>query len=401
MTQLRRLRTDDGLKEVIQGVNRIFDALLGNDGGRIHLLDDDGQLLDTQGGAVLGTSEPALKVRSAVGEHALFQHSNGVTTLFEVTDAGITSVVSTLTINDWTLTGTGDDLKWSDDGAVERVRFGDAGSAFALQVSGPTLGLDTLRVKNGSGGNTYLFVDPANARVLVGNNGTALSGASASVLEVTGNAYVAGTLSIWNSAAAGGGWTLDPTADSNGDLVFKDDGAAERFRIGDTSSTWAAKATGPFNATGNIETGGNLVMNSSGYLQLGATVASSGIERVTATHTMKAKSGLGGSDFLVITVDGADNIIIGQSSTVVGTYISGQTSFMYAGVNPVFAAEASQNAGLFTNSGSYGGGSRVLFIRDRTTAPTSNPSGGGLLYVESGALKYRGSGGTTTTIASA
>lgn len=35
------------------------------------------------------------------------------------------------------------------------------------------------------------------------------------------------------------------------------------------------------------------------------------------------------------------------------------------------------------------------------TAPTANPSGGGVLYVEAGALKYRGSSGTVTTIAPA
>lgn len=33
------------------------------------------------------------------------------------------------------------------------------------------------------------------------------------------------------------------------------------------------------------------------------------------------------------------------------------------------------------------------------TAPTANPVGGGALYVEAGALKYRGSGGTITTVA--
>jgi hypothetical protein len=33
--------------------------------------------------------------------------------------------------------------------------------------------------------------------------------------------------------------------------------------------------------------------------------------------------------------------------------------------------------------------------------PTTNTTGGGLLYVESGALKYRGSSGTVTTIANA
>lgn len=35
-----------------------------------------------------------------------------------------------------------------------------------------------------------------------------------------------------------------------------------------------------------------------------------------------------------------------------------------------------------------------------TTAPTTDPTGGGILYVESGALKFRGSSGTITTLAS-
>jgi hypothetical protein len=43
---------------------------------------------------------------------------------------------------------------------------------------------------------------------------------------------------------------------------------------------------------------------------------------------------------------------------------------------------------------------KTIHIADGT-APTANPSGGGVLYVESGALKYRGSSGTVTTIANA
>ena len=35
------------------------------------------------------------------------------------------------------------------------------------------------------------------------------------------------------------------------------------------------------------------------------------------------------------------------------------------------------------------------------TIPSANPTGGGVLYVEAGALKYRGSSGTVTTIANA
>ena len=52
------------------------------------------------------------------------------------------------------------------------------------------------------------------------------------------------------------------------------------------------------------------------------------------------------------------------------------------------------------NGLSFGGGSNVIFIGNGT-APSSNPTAGGILYVEAGALKYRGSSGTITTIANA
>lgn len=60
-----------------------------------------------------------------------------------------------------------------------------------------------------------------------------------------------------------------------------------------------------------------------------------------------------------------------------------------------------QNGVIGASAASLGSGSGVLFISNATTAPTTNPSGGGILYVEAGALKYRGSSGTVTTIAAA
>jgi hypothetical protein len=45
--------------------------------------------------------------------------------------------------------------------------------------------------------------------------------------------------------------------------------------------------------------------------------------------------------------------------------------------------------------------SDAVLLLANATAPGSNPTGGGYLYVESGALKYRGSSGTVTTIANA
>ena len=64
-----------------------------------------------------------------------------------------------------------------------------------------------------------------------------------------------------------------------------------------------------------------------------------------------------------------------------------------------FYMDGSGNFGL--NGLSAGGGVFVCFIANATTLPTTNPSGGGILYVDSGALKYRGSSGTVTTIAPA
>ena len=59
------------------------------------------------------------------------------------------------------------------------------------------------------------------------------------------------------------------------------------------------------------------------------------------------------------------------------------------------------NIALANYSTDFGGGSRVVRIATATTVPTTNPTGGGILYVEAGALKYRGTSGTVTTIANA
>jgi hypothetical protein len=61
---------------------------------------------------------------------------------------------------------------------------------------------------------------------------------------------------------------------------------------------------------------------------------------------------------------------------------------------------AGGNVGIRTTS-QFGGGQGVIAIASVSVAPTVNPAGGGILYVEDGALKYRGSNGTVTTIAPA
>jgi hypothetical protein len=56
------------------------------------------------------------------------------------------------------------------------------------------------------------------------------------------------------------------------------------------------------------------------------------------------------------------------------------------------------NIQLLSGTKSFGGGVGVIGIANCTTAPSTNPVGGGDLWVENGALKYRGSAGTVTTL---
>jgi hypothetical protein len=61
---------------------------------------------------------------------------------------------------------------------------------------------------------------------------------------------------------------------------------------------------------------------------------------------------------------------------------------------------AGGNIGIRTTS-QFGAGQGVIAIANASAAPTVNPAGGGILYVEDGALKYRGSNGAVTVIAPA
>lgn len=111
--------------------------------------------------------------------------------------------------------------------------------------------------------------------------------------------------------------------------------------------------------------------------------------------TIAVPAGAGGSAGFRLAADGSDRWTF---------YTAGVNSYAFLvdlfGSGPALTIDTSRNVSLCDN-GSFGGGSKVVFIADTTGAPGSNPTGGGILYVESGALKFRGSGGTVTTIANA
>lgn len=99
-----------------------------------------------------------------------------------------------------------------------------------------------------------------------------------------------------------------------------------------------------------------------------------------------------------------------QSSYAVGGYQinAGVHSWLIAGLGTAGNAisfttamtlDASGNFGLGVTS--FGTSAAKVIGMSNATAPTTSPAGMGQLYVEGGALKYRGSSGTVTTIAAA
>ena len=96
----------------------------------------------------------------------------------------------------------------------------------------------------------------------------------------------------------------------------------------------------------------------------------------------------------------ANTLLIGTEKGSGGGTARAMALITDATVRAIFEA-TTYNTTLLANAGSYGSGSGVLFLGNATTVPTTNPTGGGILYVEAGALKYRGSSGTVTTLGAA
>lgn len=95
-----------------------------------------------------------------------------------------------------------------------------------------------------------------------------------------------------------------------------------------------------------------------------------------------------------LSVSGPVSILTSSTGDTPILNIAGSTN------TPIFSVQSGGNIGFGTST-QFGSGTGVLAIANATVVPTANPTGGGVLYVDSGALKYRGSSGTVTTVAAA
>lgn len=135
---------------------------------------------------------------------------------------------------------------------------------------------------------------------------------------------------------------------------------------------------------------GNAMTNAFGNTFVGSAIGAG----VTGSTNTMIGFAIGGG-----ITSGAKNTLIGCAVNNLSN-ISNNIIIADGDGNRRFNADASGNIGL-NGFGQYGGGAGVVYLSNATTAPTSSPAGGGILYVDNGALKYRGSGGTVTTLAAA
>ncbi len=229
--------------------------------------------------------------------------------------------------------------------------------------------------------------------------------------------YSGGNFTFYNQAAGIEAIQITPS----NVISLKDSAGTVRLQ----TNTAGAAVTGDLTVSNTVVIGGGnmtLGVTGSGYVQLNTTqtngfyfTSNLGIgDNVSITNTNAGGNILFSSGH--IWIRNPSNAFVGAFNSdkrvAFGGYTFANNSAVEVVVNTAtdigvkIIGDASQS-GDYISATPSGGSAKFRLTADswlfvaNSTAPGSNPSGGGYLYVESGALKYRGSSGTVTTIAPA
>jgi len=228
--------------------------------------------------------------------------------------------------------------EWQNSGSTVLARV-DKNGAVSAQYFGP------------SATGLLGYVDWTTSSPLFQTGGTAVVG-----IRVRGAASQTADLQQWQNSSGGTVAKVDSVGDVTGRVLRST--LAARIVTSDTTVAPMVITTAAGQTSNNTEW-----QSSSGTV---AYITASGV--VNTTQYFDVQQSNGG-----IAQQGTYRIRFGNSSVGIGA----------------------------TSPPASGATGIVLFITNLTAAPVNNPTGGGYLYVEAGALKYRGSSGTITTIANA
>jgi hypothetical protein len=203
-----------------------------------------------------------------------------------------------------------------------------------------------------------------------------------------GGGSSSGVLSVYTGSASGIGLSVRAATSQTANLQeWQNSGGTVLSRVSssgqivsDQQGYFGSGAASISNARFNVATGSSSVL---GLVVRGAASQSADLLQIQNS---------GGTAIASISSTGAFT----TSGAVRAVALQGTSDGLSA-----ITTSSNRNLQLFSATTSIGGGAGVLGIANATTVPTTNPSGGGILYVESGALKYRGSSGTITTLGAA
>jgi hypothetical protein len=234
-----------------------------------------------------------------------------------------------------------------------------------------------------------------------GGEGQAIAGTVAGdaiTLGTESTFYSAGTLSTWHSIAVINADQVVIVYDYTGDWGFYSKGG----RLSGTTITWDAQSS--LTGTTEVAYGPQVVAlsNTSLYVVLGSSDTTEVVLAVTGTHD---DGGAGGTR--------TGNVFVGAGAGGGGEVSTNVCIGLEAGANEVndsrlyidisntaapliYGEFDDRNLGI--NTVDMASGEGVIAIANASVVPSGTPTAGGVLYVESGALKYKGSSGTVTTL---
>ena len=306
------------------------------------------------------TTDPSIAIQvntaaaSQTGDYIQFQNSGGTVVSRIQSDGSLTAASLVVTGGGTYTTGSiYSDANWGMLFRANRLNPVNAQYRWANSADGELMRLDN------------------SGRLIVSNATTGATQATAQIEARTVNATTLG-LTITGSSAQ--------TADL---LLLRNNGLTTQFRV-DPNGMTIANSLGVAGSPSGI---------SYAYFTTPVASAVPVVVRGAASQTAN----------LLEVQNSAASVIMSITSSGNVRATNGLLTNGIQGQDTLTAITVSNGRGITVGTGSaiQGGGAGVIGIANAGTVPTSNPSGGGILYVEAGALKFRGSSGTITTIANA
>jgi hypothetical protein len=319
------------------------------------------------------------------------------------------TVAGLVTAGSATITGdlTVDTSTLKVDSTNDRVGIKTATPADILEVVGD--GATGVRVSRAGLPTQF-------ATLSAGATGPTLNASSALGSLTFGIAGTAATAMTLNSTGLGVGvsspsYKLDVLGSGTISGRFKTAGAINALYLEDSGTTAGSLYIGTSGDTFRIITGSNVSVNVDSSGNVGVGVTPSAWNTLTPVQVKNAAfSGYLDSAYVTSNAyyDATFKYIAGSSRAALYQQASGVHSWYYdsgtqiAGQNTTFTQAMTLDASgnLLVGLATAGTTAAKTIQIANGTAPTANVTGG-QLYVESGALKFRGSSGTITTIAAA